>query len=204
MVERELGGRIRALREERGVTQADFARAVFVARQTVSNWECGRTLPDVESLKLIASYFGITVDELLDADAQRMIDETADARHTLIMWICAGALYFLEIVFEALIDSFALPALSYTDRQGLDLALNVLRLVAMVWYFMWAFRAGRVRRDRSLTSALEIVSFIEGRHPGASLPNTVFYRWILPYFSFWWTALLVIVCLSMIVLLAWT
>lgn len=38
MVERELGRRIRALREERGVTQADFARAVFVARQTVSNW----------------------------------------------------------------------------------------------------------------------------------------------------------------------
>ena len=38
MVERELGMRIRALREERGVTQADFAREVLVARQTVSNW----------------------------------------------------------------------------------------------------------------------------------------------------------------------
>lgn len=38
MVERELGCRIRILREARGVTQADFARAVFVARQTVSRW----------------------------------------------------------------------------------------------------------------------------------------------------------------------
>ncbi len=38
MIERELGVRIRALREERGITQADFARAAFVARQTVSKW----------------------------------------------------------------------------------------------------------------------------------------------------------------------
>lgn len=38
MVGRELGMRIRALREERGITQEDFARGVFVARQTVSNW----------------------------------------------------------------------------------------------------------------------------------------------------------------------
>lgn len=55
-----------------------------------------------------------------------------------------------------------------------------------------------------LTSALDIVSFIEGRRPGGSLPNTVSYRLILPYFSFWWTAFLVIVCGSMIVLIFWT
>lgn len=204
MVERELGCRIRTLREERGVTQADFARAVFVARQTVSNWECGRTLPDVESLKLIAGYFGITVDELLDADARRMIDETADARHTLIMWVCAGAIYFLELIFEALVDSPPISELSLSDRQGAGLVLILLRLAAMTWYFVWAFRAGKIRRDRDLTSALEVVSFIEGRRPGAPLPDTVFYRWILPYFSFWWTAFLVIVCVSLIVLFAWT
>ena len=204
MVERELGCRIRILREARGVTQADFARAVFVARQTVSKWECGRTLPDVESLKLIAGYFGITVDELLDADAQRMIDETADARHTLIMWICAGVIYFLELIFEALVDSLPISALSFSDRQGARLVLILLRLAAMTWYFVWAFRAGKIRRDRDLTSALEVVSFIEGRRPGAPLPDTVFYRWVLPYFSFWWTAFLVIVCVSLIVLFAWT
>nr|WP_239464396.1 helix-turn-helix transcriptional regulator [Collinsella tanakaei] len=173
-------------------------------RQAVSRWECGRTLPDVESLKLIAIYFGVTVDELLDADAQRMIDETADALHTLIMWICAGALYFLDLIVEALIDSFALSALSDAERRGVEPLLIVLRLFAMVWYFVWAFRAEKARRDRSLTSALDIVSFIEGRRPGGSLPNTVFYRLILPFFSFWWTAFLVIVCGSKIVLIFWT
>ncbi len=170
MVERELGMRIRALREERGVTQADFAREVLVARQTVSNWECGRTLPDVESLKLIAGYFGITVDELLDADAQRIIDETADARHTLIMWIVAGVVYALEFIFEAVIDSLVSTALSFTDRQGVRLVLLVCRLLAMTWYFVWSFRARKVRCDRDLTCALEVVAFIEGRRPGASLP----------------------------------
>lgn len=133
-----------------------------------------------------------------------MIDETADARHTLIMWICAGVIYFLELIFEALVDSLPISALSFSDRQGARLVLILLRLAAMTWYFVWAFRAGKIRRDRDLTSALEVVSFIEGRRPGAPLPDTVFYRWVLPYFSFWWTAFLVIVCVSLIVLFAWT
>lgn len=203
MVGRELGMRIRALREERGITQEDFAHGVFVARQTVSNWERGRTLPDVESLKLIAGFFGITVDELIDADVQRMIDETADARHTLIVWIVSSAIYFLALVVEAAVGASAQRVLSTVDLRGIELVTGILRLILLAWFCVCAFRAQRVRRDRDLATALEIVAFIEGRRPGTPLPDTVLYRWILPYFSFWWAAFSVIVCALFVVTLAW-
>lgn len=46
----EVGSRIRALREEAGLTQSELAAAAYVTRQSVGNWERGNTLPDVQSL----------------------------------------------------------------------------------------------------------------------------------------------------------
>lgn len=58
-----LSSNIKQLRSERGVTQAELARAVGVSVQAVSKWECGGT-PDVELLPAIADYFAVTTDEL--------------------------------------------------------------------------------------------------------------------------------------------
>lgn len=65
-VESVVGARIRSLREAAGMTQGDLASRVFVSRQTVINWEKGKTLPDIESVKLLSAAFGITIDALLD------------------------------------------------------------------------------------------------------------------------------------------
>ena len=52
---------IREHREKAGLTQAQLAEAVFATRQTVGNWERGATLPDIQSLQLLAGVFGVTV-----------------------------------------------------------------------------------------------------------------------------------------------
>ena len=45
-----LGEKIRQARREKGMTQEQLAQALFVSRQTVSNWENGRTEPDYQTL----------------------------------------------------------------------------------------------------------------------------------------------------------
>jgi transcriptional regulator with XRE-family HTH domain len=60
-----LGSRIRALRQQKGLTQSAFAQGLGVSFQAVSNWERGVTPPDLENLVGIASFFGILVDDLL-------------------------------------------------------------------------------------------------------------------------------------------
>ena len=57
---------IREHREKAGLTQAQLAEAVFATRQTVGNWERGATLPDIQSLQLLAGVFGVTVDDLIN------------------------------------------------------------------------------------------------------------------------------------------
>ena len=60
----EMGKEIRRLRNDRGITQEALAAALNVTAQTVSKWECGTSIPDVQMLPEIAVYFGITIDQL--------------------------------------------------------------------------------------------------------------------------------------------
>ena len=60
--------KLRVLRKEKGLTQEELAAALYVSRTAVSKWESGRGYPNIDSLKAIASYFSVTVDDLLSGD----------------------------------------------------------------------------------------------------------------------------------------
>ena len=60
----ELGKEIHRLRNSRGITQEALAEALNVTAQTVSKWERGTSMPDVQMLPEIAIYFGVTIDQL--------------------------------------------------------------------------------------------------------------------------------------------
>ena len=71
----ELGNQIRRRRKEQGLSQEQFAEKIYVSRQTVSNWETGRTYPDVQSLLLMSSVLDVTVDDLIKGDVEMMREE---------------------------------------------------------------------------------------------------------------------------------
>ena len=61
-----LGEKIKELRKAKGISQEILANYLGVSFQAVSKWENGSTLPDVTMIPAIASFFGVTTDELLD------------------------------------------------------------------------------------------------------------------------------------------
>lgn len=60
----ELGKRIATLRKTNKVTQAELAEYLSVQPQTISRWEAEGGMPDIVLLPRIATFFGITLDEL--------------------------------------------------------------------------------------------------------------------------------------------
>ena len=56
---------LKELREKRGVTQSEVARALNISRTTVSMWETDNALPRADKLVQLAQILGCTVDELL-------------------------------------------------------------------------------------------------------------------------------------------
>ncbi len=56
---------IRFFRENKNMTQAELAEKLYVTRQAVSNWENGKTEPDIDTLNKIATVLEISVEELI-------------------------------------------------------------------------------------------------------------------------------------------
>ena len=70
----EMGREIRRLRAARGLTQEALASALNVTAQTVSKWECGTSVPDVQMLPEIAVFFGITIDQLFAMTPEQQLE----------------------------------------------------------------------------------------------------------------------------------
>ncbi len=60
-----IGTNILKLRRNKGVTQEALAEFIGVTKTSVSKWETGSTLPDIQILPLLASYFEVSIDDLL-------------------------------------------------------------------------------------------------------------------------------------------
>ena len=61
----ELGYKISRKRKDLGMTQMEFADKLSVTRQTVSRWEAGTVLPDIDKIPDIASLLEVSCDYLL-------------------------------------------------------------------------------------------------------------------------------------------
>ncbi len=62
----KLGEKIKLLRKKKNISQEVFANYLGVSFQAVSKWENGNTMPDVTIIPAIASFFGVSTDELFD------------------------------------------------------------------------------------------------------------------------------------------
>ena len=61
-----LGNIIAKIRAEKGLTQEQMARDLFVTRQAVSRWETGETSPGVDMVKLICVTYSIPLDRFFE------------------------------------------------------------------------------------------------------------------------------------------
>ena len=77
----EFNEKLQELRKQKGLTQEALAEKLYVSRTAISKWESGRGYPNIESLKAIAKFFSVTVDELLSSDEVLTIAEEDNKRN---------------------------------------------------------------------------------------------------------------------------
>ena len=65
-----IGNQILNIRKENQLTQEEFGKLFHVTRQTVSNWENGKSYPDLQVLVDISNQFGVSLDTLLKEDSK--------------------------------------------------------------------------------------------------------------------------------------
>lgn len=129
----ELNEKIQELRKQKGLTQEELAQILHVSRAAISKWESGRGYPNIDSLKTIAKYFSVTVDELLSSEELLTLAE-ADTRQREIR--------FCDLLFGLLdicVTSFLfLPFFGQTEN-GLVKAVSLLQLTEGARYLRLAY-----------------------------------------------------------------
>ena len=71
----EFHEKLQELRKQKGLTQEELAQQLYVSRAAVSKWESGRGYPSIDSLKLIAGFYAVTIDDLLSGKEALAIAE---------------------------------------------------------------------------------------------------------------------------------
>ena len=64
----KIGKFIAALRKDKGLTQEQLGEKLGVTNKTISRWENGNYMPDVEMLPLLSKEFGVSINELISGE----------------------------------------------------------------------------------------------------------------------------------------
>ena len=96
----EFNEKLQELRKSKGLTQEELAQEIFVSRTAVSKWESGRGYPNIDSLKELAAFFSITVDELISPN--EIITAAGNEKQELIGKYTTFSCHVLD-VFTALL-----------------------------------------------------------------------------------------------------
>ena len=124
----EFHEKLQELRRQRGLTQEELAAALYVSRTAVSKWESGRGYPSIDSLKALARFYCVTVDELLSGQEILTIAEE-DRHHTR-----SG---FLDLSFGLLdIATAMLLFLPFFGQQASG-AVQAVSLLALTGAARW-------------------------------------------------------------------
>ena len=105
-----LGKSLADARKHKGLSQEETAEKLGVSRQTVSKWETGETLPDIQQSKRLAVLYGRTLDELIAFDLnvseiQEVIDRTGEEVNEKIDWTKAwGKKYPVLLQYKEEVD----------------------------------------------------------------------------------------------------
>lgn len=78
-MEKSFAAILRELRKSRSLSQGDLAKALSVHQTAVSQWETGRTMPDIDTVTQVAKYFNVSTDYLLGRDDDSQQSPTRSA-----------------------------------------------------------------------------------------------------------------------------
>ncbi len=149
----EIGTQIRKYRSAQELSQEELAERIYVTRQTISNWENGKSYPDVHSLLLLSSLFHVSLDQLVKGDIEIMkqeINKEEVAKFNRLSNVFA-------VLFAACIVAF-IPLVVFFKLYG--------AAIWAAWYLVvlgFAFRIEKLKKSNDIHTYQEIVAFSQGK-----------------------------------------
>lgn len=149
----ELSTQVKKYRTELKLSQEELAEKVYVTRQTISNWENGKSYPDIHSLLLLSSLFDVSLDQLIKGDIETMkkiVDEQEIKKFNHY-----GTIFTVHFILLILL---AVPLFMWLKWYA-----YVLYGIFFVITMFWALKVEKIKKENDIQTYKEIVAFSEGK-----------------------------------------
>ena len=130
----EFNEKLQELRKQKGLTQEELAEALYVSRAAISKWESGRGYPNIDSLKAIATFFSVTIDELLSSEEVLTIAENDGKQKEAHLRDLVFGLLDVSVAMAFFVPFFGQKADGYVQAVSL-LALTEISAYLKAAYF---------------------------------------------------------------------
>ena len=130
----EFHEKLQELRKQKGLTQEELAESLYVSRTAISKWESGRGYPNIDSLKAIATFFSVTIDELLSSEEVLTIAENDGKQKEAHLRDLVFGLLDLSVAMAFFVPFFGQKADGYVQAVSL-LALTEISAYLKAAYF---------------------------------------------------------------------
>ncbi|MBE6759508.1 MAG: helix-turn-helix transcriptional regulator [Ruminococcaceae bacterium] len=149
----ELQAQIKKYRTQLSLSQDELAEKIFVSRQSISNWENGKTYPDIRSLLLLSEVFGVSLDQLVKGDIEIM--KKAITEQDIAIFRRDSYILF---VFMLLMLLLPFPLFKYAGWWGAAIYLLIFTAGMFV-----ALKVERQKKKFNIQTYKEIVAFYDGK-----------------------------------------
>ena len=171
----EFNQKLQELRKQKGLTQEELAEKLYVSRTAISKWESGRGYPNIDSLRAMARFFSVTLDELLSSNELLTIAEEDTKRKQTnfrdlmygLLDLCISLLLFLPFFAEkadGMLQSVSLVALngvqSYLKAAYVTVVIATIAMGILTLALQNCQAAGWQKSKTTLSLLLGILSLV--------------------------------------------
>lgn len=149
----DIGGNIKEFREKLKMSQDALALKLYISRQTLSNWENNKTIPDVNSLVLLSDVFGVSVDELLKgsiSEIRTLIDEFEMKYFNKL-----SVIFSIELILIAI---SVYPLLKFLSFYGI-----VIWVLLFLITLFTSLKIEKFKKKYDIATLKEIIAFVDGK-----------------------------------------
>lgn len=144
----ELNKQLKKYRIQQKLSQENLAEKIFVSRQTISNWENGKSYPDIQNLLLLSEIFDVSLDELVKGDVEHMKKKISNTELKKL-----SNTFFVLLVILLI---FPIPIAFFLGLWGIPIIL-----LLSIPFFLIAFKLKKITDDYDLKTYEEIIFFLE-------------------------------------------
>lgn len=185
----EFNDKLQELRKQRGLTQEQLAEKLYVSRTAVSKWESGRGYPSIDSLKEIAKFFSVTVDELLSCGeiitiAQQENNQRKNHLNNIVYGLLDLSCILLFVLpffahrSDSLVKESSLLSLLYNPSLLVGIYVFIVSAIVICGVFTLVTQNANMKFKRIVSlflSGLCLLAFIAGLQPYAAVFVFVFF-----------------------------